>query len=156
MLEELGVSDELDVEWLIFADKASVVQGKLYALGAGWSQFNVASEFPSKHRYSIATAIRVPWSRTNENHNLQLEMVDEDGASQFTIEGRFEVGRAPGVKAGTPQRVQLAFDIDTQYTGPNVYVLKASIDGAVKREVQFRVQVVPGSPADLAEQQTGG
>lgn len=147
MFEDLGVSDELDVEWIILSDRAEVVQNKLYALGAGWDRFGAAA-FPVRHSFSVATSVLVPWNNTNEAHKLEIEMLDQDGKSVFKVEGQLEVGRAPGSKLGAPQRVQMAFNIDTEYKTPNTYVITAGLDGAQKRQIQYHV--VPGPGVQVA------
>jgi hypothetical protein len=57
--------------------------------------------------------IQTPWDRANMQHTFRLELLDADGEPvTFTtpdgqetglfIESAFEVGRPPGLKAGTP------------------------------------------------------
>ena len=59
---------------MMLADAAQEVGGKLYILGGGWS---VTGPMPTP--MAIALKIEVPWDRTNEKHELLLELLDEDG-----------------------------------------------------------------------------
>ena len=91
-----SVVDEqnIDIEFLILADLAQVIGGKLHMMGGGWDRLNV-QKFPHIQSFSVATSISVPWAHTNEKHNIKITMVDEDGQQElFKIEGEFEVGRA--------------------------------------------------------------
>jgi len=58
----------------MLADSAQEVGGKLYILGGGWSITG-----PDPVPMAIALKLEVPWDRTNEQHSLLLELVDEDG-----------------------------------------------------------------------------
>lgn len=94
---------------LLLADAAEAVNGKLYILGGGWSVTG-----PGPVPFAIALKIEVPWDQANTRHELRLELLDGDGqpvalaqepggdASPLVIGGSFEVGRPPGLPAGTP------------------------------------------------------
>src|SRR5690606_13247907 len=61
------------------ADSAEVVQGKIYALGAGWNTIYVRT-FPAVHRrLTVAATVHVPFTDTNQPHGLELKLVTEDG-----------------------------------------------------------------------------
>ncbi len=93
---------------MMLADAAQELGGKLYILGGGWS---VTGPMPTP--MAIALKIEVPWDRTNEKHELLLELLDEDGNPvrvpgpdeepvALQVTGEFEVGRPAGIKPGTP------------------------------------------------------
>jgi hypothetical protein len=93
---------------MMLADAAQEVGGKLYILGGGWS---VTGPMPTP--MAIALKIEVPWDRTNERHDLLIELLDEDGNAvtvpgsdgqpvPLQVTGEFEVGRPAGIKPGTP------------------------------------------------------
>jgi len=100
----------------MLADAAQAVDNKLYVLGGGWSITGPAP-VPS----AIALHLKVPWDQSNVQHHLRLELVDSDGGpvmvpgeageEPLRIESDFEVGRPPGLAAGTPIDVSLAINM---------------------------------------------
>lgn len=104
---------------LLLADAAEAVNGKVSALGSGWSV--TSSPTPPM---SLMVIIDVPWDQTNQKHKLEIELRDADGKAvsfqqgalgqplpAIHIEAEFETGRPPGVPAGTPLRHSLAINL---------------------------------------------
>ena len=151
-----SVVDEqnIDIEFLILADLAQVIGGKLHMMGGGWDRINVQN-FPHIQSFSIATAISVPWAHTNEKHNIIITMVDEDGQQElFKIEGEFEVGRAPGIKPGSSQRLMMAFTVNSlKFSEPKVYSIISFVDGQEIRRLEFNVIPTPALHAKMSNQQ---
>lgn len=125
---------------LLLADAAQAVGGKLYILGGGWSITG-----PDPTPSAIAIKIEVPWDQANRKHALQLVLVDEDGQPAMVptpsgdrpveVGGEFEVGRPPGLKAGTPLDVTLAINIGSLTLRPSTrYAWRLSIDGQTEDE----------------------
>ena len=93
---------------MMLADAAQVADGKLNMLGAGWTVIG-----PGPATFAIAGQFHVSWPQTNREHTFRFELVDLDGAAvelpapdgggttTLTPDGKFEVGRPPGVKPGT-------------------------------------------------------
>ena len=90
---------------MLLADYAQVAEGKLNVIGGGW---NITGRQPVP--FALALLIDVPWDRTNEQHQIRLELVDADGndvvvpsadgtEGPISIEAAFEVGRPPGLSA---------------------------------------------------------
>ena len=104
----------MEVEWLIIADAAQVVGGKLYLLGGGYDRVTLPKQPPAPHNMAVAVAFRVPWNETNIKHNFELEILDGEGHKIFGGNGQFEVGRAPGISPGQDQRAHLAMNIGWQ------------------------------------------
>ena len=129
----------MDVEWLILADAAQVVDGKLYLLGGGWTTITVSGGFPAQQRIALALAIGVPWDETNRRHGLEIEITDEDGRSLARVEGQFEVGRPPGIPLGQSQRLQFAADITMGFDKPGTFVIVVRINGVEGRRIEFNV-----------------
>ena len=95
---------------LILADHARVSEGKLDVLGAGWTLAG-----PDPVTMGIGVLIEVPWDQTNRRHAMVVRLLGEDGqltrcrrrtagARGIEAHTEFEVGRPPGVAAGTPSR----------------------------------------------------
>jgi uncharacterized protein DUF6941 len=61
------------------ADSVAAVQGKLYALGAGWNRIGVA-QFPARHdRVGIGLLFRVPAGMAAEPRRFELRLLGPDG-----------------------------------------------------------------------------
>ncbi|MBI3964995.1 MAG: hypothetical protein HY329_05105 [Chloroflexi bacterium] len=129
----------MDVEWLILADAAQVVGGKLYLLGGGWERIAVSAPFPIQQPCAIATAFAVPWNETNQRRHVTIEIEDEDGLVIANVGGDVEVGRPPGIPTGQMQRIQLAANFVLGLQKPGSYRIVASIDGERKRDTTFSV-----------------
>ena len=129
----------MQIEWLILADAAQVVGGKLYLLGGGWNRFTVNNGFPANHSMAVAVSVGVPWNETNERRSFEIEIATEDGETVAKTGGQFEVGRPPGIPAGSEQRMQMAATINWQVKRPATYVILARVDGTDERRFPFFV-----------------
>ena len=100
--------DSISLDYLLVADSADVVNGKLYLLGGGWDSLKVPQlPGPPAVPFSVAVGIDVPWSLTNQKLRFSVDVLDADGGEVVQlVGGEFEVGRPPGLRAGTPQRFQ--------------------------------------------------
>ena len=138
--------DTLKVEWLIVADGAQVVGGKLYVLGGGWDVLTLGQPLPAQHLVAVAVAIRVPWTQTNKQHTFRLLVQHEDGDALADAQGSFEVGRPPGLVPGQPQRAQLAITAGLQFQKLGMYAIVASVNGEEMERTWLRVAAAPGVP----------
>lgn len=121
---------------MLLADYAAVADGKLTIVGGGWSLTG-----PQPNPFAIALKIQVPWDLANMKHHMRLELLDEDANpvlvqgpmgedAPIEIEGEFEAGRPPGLKAGTPLDMMLAINLPPQPVAPGGrYVWQLHIDG---------------------------
>ena len=134
----------MDVEWLIIADAAQVVGGKLYMLGGGYDRVTLAKAPPAPHSMSVALSFLVPWNDTNVKHHFQLEILDGDGKSIVDGKGQFELGRPPGITPGQNQRTQLAMNLSWNVEKLGSYEVVARVREAEKR---FPFYVVAGQSA---------
>lgn len=131
----------MDIDFLILADWAEVLGGKLYLQGGGWDRLAVASSFPTSRNVAVAAGILIPWEETNQRYRLELRILDED--NQQAILGAtadLETGRPAGIPAGSTQRLLMALNGPVTFARPGQFVVAASIDGAEKRRVPFTVQ----------------
>lgn len=89
---------------ILLCDYAEAIKGKLYIMGGGWTVCP-----PGPRQMAIAVRVMVPWSEANTTHRMSLMLQDESGN---TLElgdppkpvaqgGTFEVGRPPGIPAGS-------------------------------------------------------
>jgi len=102
---------------MLLADAAQATDGKLYVLGGGWSMIG-----PEPTPFAIAVDVKVPWHLANTKHEFKFELVDSDGRTvalpgpdggeqAVVIDGVLEVGRPPGLTAGTPLDAVLAINV---------------------------------------------
>ena len=93
----------MKVEAALVADAAVVERGKLYIHGAGWDTIWVAS-LPATHpTMALALLFRIEYSEALKDIPITIDLVDEDdNPIGIKIEGKVNVGHAPGTKPGAP------------------------------------------------------
>ncbi len=109
---------------MMLADHAQAAEGKLNIIGGGWGVTG-----PGPTPSAIGILIEVPWDRTNEQHQVRLELVDSDGEPvmaagtdgevPIVIEMGFEVGRPPGLRRGTPVTLPVGINMGPQPLQPD-------------------------------------
>lgn len=116
---------------ILLADAAQAVGGKLYILGGGWSVTG-----PDPTPSALAMKIEVPWTEANRRHELTVALLDADGNpviigdNPVEIRGEFEVGRPPGLPAGTPLDATIAIPLNPFPLAPGGrYVWRVTING---------------------------
>ena len=103
---------------LVLADSAQASDGKLHALGMGWT--HTAS--PLTAPMAVGIIFHVPWTETNRKIKWTLDLVDADGnpvklptptgnTAAVHIENQLEVGRPAGIKQGSEINVPFAVAI---------------------------------------------
>jgi len=140
----VALDDGLQVDFLLLADYAEAVNGKLYIMGAGWDQLAANAPVP----VSVALLVTVPWDQTNAPHTLQMELTDEDGhlvllgepPQQVVQRVDFEAGRPAGVVPGTGQTAPIALRFNALPLPPGGYSFAVTIDGEEKARVSFRAK----------------
>src|SRR5438552_11045779 len=101
------------LEWLLLADSAEVINNKLYMLGGGWEVYHLNT--PARVKFALAASFKVPWVATNQPHKFEVQILTEDGQTPLMgFGGEFEVGRPPGMPAGSSQRSQIAINGDAE------------------------------------------
>lgn len=128
---------------MLLCDAAEESGGKLYILGGGWSVINLPD---TPVNIAVAVLIAVPWNQANEQHDIALKLVDDDGGQvevegqSVGAEGQFELGRPPGLKPGTDLNIPLAFRFNGISLPRGGYRFELSIDGTQVEIAPFRVQ----------------
>jgi hypothetical protein len=145
--EHLDGIDDIGVDFLIVADGAQAVGGKLYVMGGGWSHLWLPA-FPGRPPipFAVALALRVPWNRTNQRFVFALDLKDADGqrvGDEPPVTGEMEQGRPPGLTPGSDQRVVLAFPIGSVFPKPGRYRFEVLVDGKVIGDTAIEVRQSP-------------
>ena len=129
------------IDFLLTADFAEVVQGKVYLMGAGWDKFAPAA-YPAVMRIGLAAGIRVPYLESNVPHHLSVTLRSGDGEDLFKIEGDLETGRPPGSR-GESVLVPLAVNAQVNVPAPQLMELVAVVDGRSTRRISIRAVGTP-------------
>ncbi len=132
---------------LLLCDFAEAVNGKLYVMGCGW---NVLFAPDQPVTMSVAAVIAVPWDRTNESHELSLELLTDDGAAveieeqPVVVTGEFELGRPPGIKRGSSLNAPFVWTFNGLVLEAGGYEWKLKIAGDPVGSRAFTVAHPPG------------
>lgn len=128
------------VEWIIMADSAEVVNGKLYLMGGGWDQLVINQQFPVQQLISIAISFSVGWEETNIQHPMEVRVEDMEGKQLARVNGVIESGRPRGITPGQAQRVQLAFKLPLRFEKPDTFSVTAYINDEMTARTNFRIK----------------
>lgn len=139
---------------ILLADYAKVSDGKVDALGMGWSV--TSSPTPPA---AVVVFFEIGWDEANSKLPILLELLDADGQpvnvlgpggpQLMRLEGEIEAGRPPGTPKGTPLDLQLAINV-----GPGMplvpgqrYEWRLSVDGATHEDWTARFLIREGQPS---------
>ena len=130
----------MNIDYLILADWAEVINGKIYLQGGGWSAINAYEPLPITRSIGVAVSPRVEWHETNMPHTLEMRIIREEGQAELAkIEARFEVGRRAGMPQGISQPNPIAVNLPLKFEHAGEYEVHASIDGEEVATLAFRV-----------------
>jgi hypothetical protein len=145
-LPETGPS----VEFLLLADRAEAINGKLYLMGGAWDRLLVG-DFAQPQAISIAVGVLVPWTATHEEHRLSARITDEDETEVANVLVGFRTGTPAQMQRTETQKVILAFQIQVKLQRPGTYVVRAVVndDRERSRETFFYASPRPTQPAPM-------
>ncbi len=129
--------DQVEVDFLLLADRAEVLNGKLYMMGGAWDRRRVR-DINMPVSLAIVVGVLVPWNLTNEPHQLRLKIEDEDGNPvPPEVEATVNVGRP--VNATQGQSFRATAVINNRWSLPRygVYRVVASVAGHSEKRVAF-------------------
>jgi hypothetical protein len=140
-----AVGEQIEIDFLLVADRAEGINGKLYMMGGAWDRLTVAN-FEQRNMFSLAIGVLIPWNETNEEHTIRIFLEHEDGkVIQPEIQGQVSTGRPPNAIKGQSFRVIVAVNGAWKLPGPGTYRAVATMgDGITKRAVFYAI------PADKA------
>jgi hypothetical protein len=136
----------------MLADHAEAVNGKLYVTGGCWNAITVAQLPTTYPHFTVAAALQVPWQATNQEHSLRLDLVDANGQSVLpeSLQGHFETGRPPGMRAGDEAAVVVAFNFNgLQLHEAGVHEFVLEVDGTELGRASFKVMAVEPMPSTV-------
>lgn len=126
----------MQVEFLMLADAAQVVGGKLFLLGGGWTIWRAPS-YPTRAQFSIAAGFRIDWDETDVPHPMEMQIHAPDGKQILRAEGRVQAGRPQGVIEGASQLVMLAVSAPVTFEATGPYELTLTMNDEVEWVVPF-------------------
>jgi len=125
--------------FLILADAAQVVEGKLYMLGGGWNTVFVDA-LPASRGSNIAIGLEVASDEVEVRHSFRLTLLSPGEEAEPEIgRGEFEVGRPPETPGGTEQRLIAAFPIVLQLGQQGRFIVRFYVDGTEMGQAAFGV-----------------
>lgn len=137
-----------EVEYLILADAAEALGGKLYLMGGGWDSVQIA-DFQRPVPVAIACGVLVPWNETDEDHSLTIGVHTEDGEDVTPpVAVRFKTGRSPGMERGASTHVPFVLKAEVQLPGSGGYSVSATVDERpeTRRTFQFWARAANAAP----------
>ena len=128
------------LDFLILADKAEAIGGKLYLMGGGFDRVGMTA-LPGPARFDVAMGLLVGYNETNLKHGFELRCEDPDGNLVFpAVQGTFEVGRPAGMTAGSEQRALMVFGGPFTFQATGDYCWVVALDGERQPATRFRIE----------------
>ena len=137
----------MKLDYLLLADKAEAINGKVYMMGGSIGAIGLA-QMPGLAAFDLAIGLLLDYSETSDTHRLLLAMETADNQPVLgPIEIPFATGRPPGFPPGDSMRftavIQGPFPIPTE----GAYQWRAEVDGQPMDVRHFRVtRVTPLVP----------
>jgi hypothetical protein len=130
----------MKIEFVILADAAEVVGGKLYLLGGAWNQYR-CSAFPSPATMAFVTSILVDWGEAGKRYPLSMTLADDVGVPVIPpINGEVDIGRPPE-GSEVPPRTVVALNVHVSLPRPGRYTLEVTA-GTAKSATSFEALFV--------------
>ena len=129
----------------MLADAAQVQSGKLFVLGGGFDTISVR-KLPATHRsLSLAMVAEVGPDERQQDLELVVQLVDEDGAEVgVTAKGKLRVGAPPNLPPGSPSVVPIVSPFhNVTFPEAKGYAFVISMNGTELTRVKFRVVEIP-------------
>lgn len=128
------------LDFLVLADKAEAIGGKLYLMGGGFDRVRLAA-IPGAAQFDVAVGILVGYNETNLQHAFELRCEDPDSNLVFDApRGAIEVGRPPGMAAGSEQRALLVFAGPFPFPAAGDFSWVLVLNGERQPSTKFRVE----------------
>ncbi|MBF6604844.1 MAG: hypothetical protein IVW53_04590 [Chloroflexi bacterium] len=136
-------------EFLILADGAEAVNGKIFILGGGVERHTAPAFEPfAVLNADIACSVLVAWGEANRTFAVTLKIVDEDEKAAVALEFTMETGRPPGAKPGQDLRTLMAVRGPFPIPHPGGFKLAMELNGVAQAPpFRFWVDHVPVAAA---------
>ncbi len=133
----LPTIEQVEIDFLLLADRAEVLNGKLYMMGGAWDRRQIRS-IDSPVSLTMVIGVLVPWNLTNEQHRLTIRIEDEDGLMvPPEVEVAVNVGRPVDATQGQSFRATAVINNRWQLPRYGTYRVAASTAGQSEKRVTF-------------------
>ncbi|MCL5947417.1 MAG: hypothetical protein M1298_05320 [Chloroflexi bacterium] len=137
------------IDFVMIADRAEVVNNKLYMLGGAWDTFLAAAKFPISLSFSIVVAILTPWHETNNQQTFTIRCEDSDGHLLIpALQAQFVVGRPPWAKKGQQFRSIFVANISLSLNQSGSYLIRTTLASGDTKAIEFHVISASAQPSD--------
>jgi len=133
---EATLARKPEIDYLLVADRAEVVNGKLYLMGGSWDRIQ-PPKFPHRMMLGIALGVRIPFTHTEDQHKVSVQIHHEE-TRLVGFEAKLTTGRPPGM-AGMDMLVPMAFNIPLAIPEEGQVVLRAAVDDREPRRHDIKV-----------------
>jgi len=146
----------------LLCDHAQVSGGKLFVSGAAISRITSAPvDPPFRVNVALAVVVTIPWTATNQAHELTIELVSETSegndriplaqglppganpSNEGKIIAQFNAGRAPEMHPGEDSLMPIALPLPGfPLPRPGDYFFEIEVDGSKAARVSFALRVL--------------
>lgn len=119
--------DHAYFDYIILADYAQALNGKLYLMGGNWNRIQIAS-YTLPVRVNAAMCLLVPWRKSNDRLPIKVTVVDMDGklvAAPFST--TTVAGRTADSIYGQPIAVTITYETFAVVTQKGIYSVVAEV-----------------------------
>lgn len=132
-----------ELEFLLLADHAEAVNGKLYLMGGGWDRRGIV-DFRQPQAFAVAIGLLIPWNETNRPVSLSMTLRDVDGADVAPpLQTQVVIGRPANAMPGQKLRYMLAVNLQVALPRLGQYVVEARVGDAPPKRVSFYTEAEP-------------
>ena len=129
--------EQVEVDFMLLADRAEVLNGKLYMMGGAWDRRHI-KDINTPVSLTIVIGVLVPWNLTNEPHRLRIRIEDDDGTTlPPEVEATVNVGRPVNATQGQSFRATAVINNRWMLPRHGVYRVVASVASQTERRVTF-------------------
>lgn len=155
-MTEEPIPTDLHADAFFTADHGESLGGKLYVNGGFWSRLQFPT-FPAVHNFSVCAVLHIPWRAHHQHHSFAISFEDADGQTMTSVEGDFQSGTSPEMRAGDFSTIPMAVQVGNfVFPRPGNYAAVLQVDGTEISRWRVRALQVVGFPSMLPPQPGGG
>lgn len=128
--------EAVGVEFIMLADYAEVVNGKLYMMGGGYDR-RFINDLSSPVTLVVVVSVSVPWTLTNQPHTVKIRVETEDGTVVMESQGDLTVGRSAEAIPGQLFRVMSVVNFTSRLPRLGGYKVTAAPSNGESRAINF-------------------
>jgi hypothetical protein len=130
----------------LLCDFASVRENLLNVVSGGITRV-WRTEFPAPLNLSLALVLEQHEMELDRPHEIDIQIVGEDGQSIAQVKAGFQTAKPPGLEVTETLLVPLALDLrGAGVPSHGAYTLSIAIDGSFATELRFWVRPPPEAP----------